>query len=289
MPTGTSVVDICDNLGFCSGVERVIALAQGFFDHNEKHDLFVTGDIVHNPSVMDSLESRGLKRIVPGLLPANQTILLQAHGIPPELENALRLRGNRIIDGLCPILKHNFEGFKKTAEDGYHFFLFGDSRHPEIEAIKGILKDTEVFSTIDELRNLLRSSSAGRKIALISQSTKPVKEYKESASLIIDHLVPSQLFQMHFSICEWTIRREEEIALKAPNYSCVLIVGGKHSANTKKLFSIAQEKCKRVFWINNPQEAQTLKEDIRHYPSILIGGGTSTPISDIVDIKALFL
>jgi len=285
----TRKVVVCGFSGFCSGVERAIRLAEGFLGERPGQELYVTGDIVHNAGVMRRLSGLGLRRIEADRLPVGKTVLIQAHGISPNLEEALLKSRNLIINGTCPILRQNFNRFCRSEKQGFRFFLFGDRAHPEVEAIQGLLRDVIVFRNPEELFDISPCDLAVEKVALISQSTKPVDEYRRSAMILIQRLKPKQLFQMHFSICDATILREEEIKEKAPLFSVVFIVGGKHSANTEKLALLAKERCNSVFWVESVQEAKERLPSISEADAILIGGGTSTPIQDIKAIEALFL
>jgi len=285
----TQRVAVCVFSGFCSGVERAIRLAEGFLLERPGRALYVTGDIVHNTGVMQRLTSLGLKRIAGDAFPVDQTVLVQAHGISPVAEEALVKSRNQIINGTCPILRRNFNRFCRAEKQGFRFILFGDPTHPEVEAIQGLLNDVIVFRNLEELSEVSNRVLAAEKIALIAQSTKSVGAYKQSAKMLIERLKPRQLFQMHFSICDVTILREEEIKERAPLFSVVFVVGGKHSANTEKLVLLAKERCQKVFWVESVEEAKTCLPSISDTDSILIGGGTSTPLQDIKAIEALFL
>lgn len=285
----TQRVSLCVYSGFCTGVERAVRLAEGYLRERLGQELYVTGDIVHNAGVMRRLTSIGLKRIEGDAPPVGKTVLVQAHGISPSVEEVLVKNHNRIINGTCPILKANFDRFRLAEEQGFRSFLFGDRAHPEVEAIQGLLRDVVVFRDLEELSGLRNRVLTTDKIALIAQSTKPVDEYRRSAKMLVEQLKPQQLFQMHFSICAATILREEEIKEKAPLFSTVFIVGGKHSANTKKLVLLAREQCPRVHWVEDVEEARGYLALIQKSDTILIGGGASTPLQDIKAIEALFL
>lgn len=283
--TSIRKIEICKNIGFCSGVQRVIDLANDFLGVGDER-LYVTGDIVHNSGVMESLLQKGLRKMIPQDLPEHETVLLQAHGIDPSLERELQKRGNKIIDGVCPILKQNFEVFKRINDQGFQFLLLADTAHPEAMAIKGLLSKVNVFADVEELQKLTIPKDP---IALISQSTKSVSTFRKSAEVLLNALRPGQRLQIYFSICDWTIKREEEIREAAPKYECVVIVGGKNSSNTEKLFRIAKENTAQAFWIENLREAKEHFQEFEKYSALLIGSGTSTPVKDIEQIKELFL
>ncbi len=271
--------------GFCSGVKRCVSFVEKECKNNKT--VYAFGELLHNDQEISRLEKMGLKVIkdVEEIEKASGvSVIIRTHGIEKyNLEKILNLSKNiNVIDGTCPIVKKNQNIVEKYSKQNYNFIIYGDSNHPEIKALLSYIpKDKRfvVISSLDDVKNI--NFSSDDKIILLAQTTKPIEEYKEIIERLNNKYKNIKVFD---TICKETILREKETEEISKKVETVIVVGGKNSANTKKLASIAKKYNNNVFVINSDDELETKYFD--KYSSIGIVSGASTPywlIQKIID------
>ena len=274
-----------EHIGFCSGVDRAISLAVDVLKKTDS--LYVTGDLVHNAMVMDELFSKGLKIIDEQSLPANATVMIQAHGASPDLIERLAEKGNRIVDGTCPIVKKSFDICRSCSELLYEIIVYGNSNHPEMRALKGIVHKALIINDLDALKVCVRKIIDTRKknFALCAQTTKPLGQFSEFSAYISSQLKQFQHLIVYNTICDATTRREEEIKRLAFSNDCVIVVGGVKSSNTRKLYDIAKANTVNAHLIHSVKDLDAIKGTLFQSDTCLIASGTSTPMKQVEAVE----
>lgn len=262
---------VAENAGFCPGVnlaiEKVIELAS-----KNKKKIFTLGQIIHNNNVIQELEKRGIKAIddIEEIDdPQNSILLIRAHGIPPELENKIKEKNIEYIDATCPLVKNVHRIIKLYREKGYRTLIFGDKNHAEVIGLIGYAgSDCIVISSIKEAETL----PPLEKINLVSQTTQ-----EEDIFLKVAEVLSKKAKELIISntICEPTKNRQKETKIFAANSDLVIVVGGKHSANTKRLYDICNNLSKKAVLVEN--ESEITRDLFTNVESIFITAGASTP------------
>ncbi|AKI96777.1 4-hydroxy-3-methylbut-2-enyl diphosphate reductase [Kosmotoga pacifica] len=265
--------------GFCYGVNRAVTTCERLLKSGVT--LYSQGELVHNEEVVKHLRKLGLKVLNNGKFPLKpeqgSAVVIRAHGVPPNIESALKKSFERVIDLTCPIVYNVFRLAEKLEKQGKLLVIFGRKDHAEVNALCGRVKNyvivepgydpSTVYSTI--------LKKATKRIALISQTTMDHREFMDFAEQV--KLVVDLEVEIFDTICNVTVKREEEARELATRCAAVVVVGGKHSSNTKKLVTIVEKSGKPAFHVRSPEELPPLQE----FESVGIISGTSTPYTQI--------
>lgn len=266
------------NIGFCFGVERAVKTVEDLLSREE--DVYVTGDLIHNEEEMARLEKMGLKTLNvkekwPDL--SNSTVVIRAHGVPVQILRSLEKSAKMVVDATCPVVSGVGRLLQDERENGFEVFLYGRERHAEVEYLK---------STVDHLKVLnwqdFKISFSAKKIALFSQTTMDIDGFKKMAKAFLNSMYSFSTFHIHNTICSVTMEREEEVKRLSKANDLCLIVGGRKSSNTKKLYEIAKKLNENAHMILNASEIQ--KSWFNSVKSVGICSGTSTPSRTIENI-----
>jgi len=216
--------------GFCFGVKRAMSLIEEGIGDGEK-TIYSIGDVIHNPQAVDALRSKG---VIPvrsmDEMSAGDTLIIRAHGVMPDLIEEARKRGINLIDTTCPFVQKSQEYVRQMADEERKVIIIGDSIHPEVRAISGQAgPDPIIISTMAEAESVGAIDRAG----VVIQTTFS----REKAMRIIDKLEKSiDDLRVHDTICQATVLRREATLDLAISVDIVLVVGGKGSSNTKRLY-----------------------------------------------------
>ncbi len=271
-------IEMARNIGFCFGVERAVKTVESLL--STKEDVYVTGDLIHNEEEMARLEKMGLKSFDvnekwPNL--SNSTVVIRAHGIPVQILKSLEKNAKRVVDATCPVVSGVARLLQHERESGFEVFLYGREGHAEVEYLK---------STVDRLKVLNWQNSkiffSTGKIALFSQTTMDIDGFKKMAKAFLNSTDSFSTFHIHNTICSVTTEREEEVKSLSKTSDLCLIIGGRKSSNTKKLYEIAKRLNENAHMILNASEIQ--ENWFNSVKSVGICSGTSTPSRTIESI-----
>lgn len=270
--------------GFCYGVKRAVDGTKEILKQNKEKITYCLGEIVHNKDVIDSLEKQGLK-FIDNISEAKGTTIIRAHGIEKSIYEKAEKSNINIKDFTCPnVIKiHNIA--EEYAKKGYYIFLTGSKKHPEnIGTISFcgnkysiIEKEDDIFEAIKKLEN-----SKINKLLLISQTTYSLEKFEKTKGIIQNSISENIEFVVKNTICASTKIRQNETEKIAKQVDCIIIIGGKNSSNTKKLFEIAEKNCKNAICIENATELDI--EMIKGVKKLGIMAGASTPKQSIDDV-----
>lgn len=236
---------------------------------------------------MDDLSEKGLKVIDLKRLPEKSTVMIQAHGASPTLIRELTIMGNQIVDGTCPIVKRSFDICQKCAQSDYQMIVFGQLKHPEMMALKGIVSDALIFNNLDDLQKHLTANVENNKLnfALCAQTTKPLKKFSEFSAYLSTQLKQFQHLIVYNTICDATTHREAEIKRLASDNNCVIVVGGVKSSNTRKLYDIAKIQNSNTHLVHSLSDLDAIKKNIFQSETCVIASGTSTPMRQVEAVE----
>ena len=266
----SKTVKIAEKAGFCFGVSRAVRIAQEGIDSGKK--IATLGPIIHNSAVVESFNRQGA-RIIESPQDARQgeTVIIRSHGIKKSEQEALEKNGIDFIDATCPFVKkiHNIvsEAYKKD----YDIIIIGDKNHPEVIGINGWCENSAtVIESEEQAENLAFQDE--KNTYIVAQTTFERELWKKITKIIKNTCQSAIVFD---TICSATNERQKYAAELAKESDVFVVVGGRHSSNTKKLYQIAAPLSKHVFLV---EEAGELPKDIMSLgDSFGITAGASTP------------
>ena len=263
-------ITIASSAGFCPGVknaiERVLQLAE-----KGKKPVYTVGPLIHNKQVTQMLEKKDIFTINNLNEAANKqgVLVIRAHGITPEFQKQVFDTGLEVIDCTCPLVKRAHNIIDEFAKKGYYTVIIGDAEHAEVIGLLGYTQGRGiVVADAEEAKKL----PAYDKVNVVAQTTQKEQTFFEAAEVIKQK---SKICQISNTICTPTKQRQKETLELAKNADLVIVVGGKHSANTARLAKLCSELCKKVLHVETAEETQ--KQDVIEAENILITAGASTP------------
>ena len=274
-------VILADVLGYCMGVRRAIDGAYKSLEENPDKKVYSLGPLIHNQTALDSLSEKGLKVLrEPSIdeLPENSVVVIRAHGIPPVTMNRLLKRKCNVINATCPRVLASQNNAKKYAELGYSVILAGDKNHGEVVGIAGFAG--EKFFLVENAYDAgnLPDFDEEEKAVLLCQTTFSLEEFSKIADVLSSKIKNLKVMN---TICPATKERQEALQKLCPEVEGVLVVGGKNSANTKRLLQIAEENSGRASLIETAAE---IPSDFFELETVGITAGASTPDSVIRNV-----
>lgn len=270
-------ITIASSAGFCPGVknaiERVLQLS-----NTGKKPVYTVGPLIHNKQVTQMLESKDIFTINNLSEATNKKgiLVIRAHGITPEYQKQVLATGLEVVDCTCPLVKRAHNIINEYAQKGYYTVIIGDAEHAEVIGLLGYTQGRGIVVADAEEAKKLPSYD---KVNVVAQTTQKEQTFFEAAEIIKQK---SKICQISNTICTPTKQRQKETLELAKNADLVIVVGGKHSANTARLAKLCSELCKKVLHVEIAEE--TTKEDLINAKNILITAGASTPNWIIEDV-----
>ena len=266
--------------GFCFGVSLAVNAAYAYTDGSA----FMYGEVVHNPTVVNDLQNKGLHLIhhldeIQGVDRAK--VLIRAHGVSKATVEAISSHGIEVIDKTCPRVKKIHHIVENASMRGLDAIIVGTPKHPEVKGIIGWVQTKSVLlHTLEDAKRIIphtNFSSCG--VCMVSQTTHNQKKYEEIYAYC-SSIIPN--IEFHNTICNATANRQNEVRRLAHLVDGFIIVGGKTSSNVTKLYEIALETCSQTQHIETARELDLSK--ISGVNLLAIVGGASTPESSVRDV-----
>ncbi|MDY5025923.1 MAG: 4-hydroxy-3-methylbut-2-enyl diphosphate reductase [Oliverpabstia sp.] len=278
---GERVIKTAKTAGFCFGVKRAVEKVYEQVELGKKN-VYTYGPIIHNEEVVSDLEAKGvsvlenradLEAIEKG------TVVIRSHGVPRDIYQLIEEKGLECVDATCPFVRKIHRIVEKESKNGCHIVIIGNDNHPEVEGIKGWCQGpVTVISTEEEAENLEIFDE--KKVCIVSQTTFNYNKFKDLVEILekkrYDRIVLN-------TICSATEERQLEARQIACEADTMIVIGGRHSSNTQKLYEICRKECKNTYYI------QTLVDlDTRPFQCIGCVGitaGASTPNNIIEEVQ----
>ena len=274
-------IKVAKSAGFCFGVDRAVKLV---YEEIEKGGKVATyGPIIHNTNVVNEIEAKGV-RIVNKLsdLQNDERLILRSHGVGKNIYDELKEMGNEYIDATCPFVARIHKIVREQSEKGKIVLIAGDREHPEVDAIvKHCPGECYVFADEEELKEIFQKNYGflKKKVAIVAQTTYNIIVWNKCIDIIPDTLKDvTEIFQ---TICNATSDRQTAAIELARRSDVMIVIGGKHSSNTIKLFSVCSKYC-RTYHIENSDELYDI--DLSGASDIGITAGASTPAYIIKEV-----
>ena len=295
-------VEIEKHSGFCGGVIRAIGRAEKFLEESPGKTLYSLGDIVHNEAELRRLGEKGLVTInKDGLMnipdPSSETLLIRAHGEPPQTYSLAQKLGLTVIDCTCPVVlklqKSIREAYERVKPAGGQIVIFGKIGHAEVLGLLGQVGGDAVV--IENMQMLLSAIGDGsirtdRPLEIFSQTTKSPVEYSEICKVLSEALRQTQRpmkvdetdttsspagLTIHNTICSQVASRHDELAEFALRHDVIVFVSGASSSNGKVLFDLCKSRNPDTYHISEPSELES--DWFSDGDKVGVCGATSTP------------
>lgn len=256
-------------LGFCMGVKRAVSSAEEALSLNKK--VFTLGPLIHNPSVLNTLTERGVQILSKdnmSLLDENSIVVIRAHGTSPDIIEKLNSTKATIVNSTCPRVSLSQKRAAEWSEKGYMVIIAGDKNHGEVSGICGYSSNASVvIQNEDEAKKL----EVPEKSILLSQTTFSPAIFLNIQKILEEKNKNLVVFN---SICSATYERQNALRNLEGKVDGILVIGGKLSANTRRLFEIAQSICNKSALIEGADE---IPEEFYGLEKVGITAGASTP------------
>ena len=273
--------------GFCYGVERAVEGAtQEITKAKEKDSIYCLGEIVHNKQVIRKLETLGIK-CIEKIEEAKGKVLIRAHGVPKEVYDLAKEKNIKIQDYTCPNVLKVHKIAEKFSKDGYFIFLLGAKSHPEnLGTLSHCGKDYYIFEREEDVPKAIEvfEKTEKKKLLLISQTTFSLERFHKIEENLRNEIKKDITFVVKNTICRTTELRQKETEELSKKVDTMIIIGGKNSSNTKKIYEIAKKNCSNTILIETAQELE--KKEMGEKIGIM--AGASTPKESIEDTLEFF-
>ncbi len=276
-------ITVAETAGFCFGVDRAVNLVYKMIEENKK--VCTLGPIIHNPQVIEDLESKGVRIVSsPEEVPDDYEVIIRAHGVTKDVVNKLDELNIKYTDATCPYVLKIHKLIKQHSREDNIVLIAGDSAHPEVCGFRSHCQGKSyVFKDEKELKDILENISEieNSEIVFVSQTTFSVKEWKKCAKIIQKLCTNSKSFD---TICRATQNRQEEASELSQNVDTMLVIGGNFSSNTVKLKKVCEENC-RTYLIERVEDLKFV--DFTGSEKIGITAGASTPARIIKEVEVI--
>lgn len=268
-------------LGFCFGVRRAVELAEKALIESNGNTVYSLGPLIHNETALKTLGEKGLQTIEEeniNTIPNNSTVIIRAHGVSLEVISILENKNCKIIDATCPRVKASQKMVEKYTYNNDYVVLTGDKNHGEVIGIQGYAgKNFTVIQNYEEAENFTLPNE--NNIILLSQTTYSPTEFSKIEALFQKRFTNIAVMN---TICPATNERQNALLELCSQVDGILVIGGKNSANTKRLYQTAAANCKNAVHI---QSAADIPENFFHLSKIGITAGASTPDQIIESVE----
>jgi 4-hydroxy-3-methylbut-2-enyl diphosphate reductase len=258
-------IRLAKSYGFCFGVKRAIEIAES------SKNATTMGPLIHNREEINRLKENFSVTTAHDMseIGDEKRVIIRTHGIVKDDLETLKNSGKEIIDATCPFVTKPQDIVREMSEVGYKIIIFGDKEHPEVKGVRSYAKNSAlVILSVEELQNV----ALGPKVAIVSQTTRKVSEFKKIVDFLVERVSEVRVFN---TICNATFENQDAVRELSKEADVMVIIGGKNSSNTKQLFTISQENCADSYLVENENEIE--KEWFLDKKECGITAGASTP------------
>ena len=258
------------NSGFCFGVDRAVNEAFNIVRPGSK--IYTLGPLIHNKDVarelsLKDIDELNIKDI--DTLKENDTVIIRTHGVSMEVYDELKAKKVEIIDLTCPYVINIQKKVKEYHEKGYKIIILGDATHPEVIGINGYCRNTAYITQAGDLDFPMKG-----RFCVVAQTTEKLENW---VRLITNISKTAKEFIAFNTICKATEDRQKSAEEISKEVDAMIVIGGKTSSNTTKLYEICLNNCALTFHIENAKDLGPIREKIKNAVKVGITAGASTP------------
>lgn len=264
-------VKLAKRTGFCFGVKRAVSMAEDALKNNRRA-ICSLGSIIHNREVVEDLSKKGL-RVVGDIRDISEgAVVISSHGLSPKIASRLAKKGLEIIDTTCPFVLKAQDIARRLSDEGYTVLIVGDANHPEVKALVDFVPK-KAFVVKDKFEAASLKLKKNERLSIISQTTQSTGNFRDCIKAI-RKLGPKEI-KIFNTICNDAEERQKDARALARKVDLMLVVGGRHSANTKRLLEVCRPILKKTHLVETEKD---LKEGwFKRGRAIGIASGASTP------------
>ncbi len=276
-------VKLAKSAGFCFGVKRAVDTVNSEIAKATNKKIYTYGPIIHNEEVVNEFKAQGVDVIEEGMdLSGIQpgTVIIRSHGVSREVQNNLMNSGFDVVDATCPFVKKIHRLVDEHSAAGYYILVVGNPSHPEVEGIVGWINgdDYKVISNDSNLSFL--ENVKERKICMVSQTTYNHRKFQDLVEIITEKGYDILVLN---TICNATEERQVEASEISKEVDAMIVIGGKKSSNTQKLFEICKRECEDTYYIQTKDDLDL--SVLQSIDNVGITAGASTPNKIIEEVQ----
>lgn len=276
-------VILAKSAGFCFGVKRAVDMVYEKLEHNEGKPIYTYGPIIHNEEVVADLERKGV-RVVEKLEDLEQLpggiVINRSHGVSKEIYDRMLASGHEVVDATCPFVKRIHRIVEQESRAGKHIVIIGNPGHPEVEGIRGwSVSPVTILENPEEAQEV--SLPENQETCIVSQTTFNYNKFQELVEIVKKRGYNGSVVN---TICNATEERQTEAKEIAAKVDVMIVIGGRHSSNSRKLYEICREECPETHFIQTLDDLklEPPKKAVRLFG---ITAGASTPNNIIEEVQ----
>ena len=280
-------VILAEHAGFCFGVRRAVDTVYEQIEKKKEdgRPIYTFGPIIHNEEVVRDLQERGVK-VISSLADAEAiseaergTVIIRSHGVERRVCESLKDLGFEVVDATCPFVKRIHTTVEKESEAGKSIVIVGNAGHPEVEGIRGwSCRSVYIIESVEEAEEF--ACKEGEKLCIVSQTTFNYKKFQDVVEILKERGYNGSVVN---TVCNATEVRQAEARELAARVDVMIVIGGTHSSNTKKLYEICRQECEMTYYIQTLDDLHLrLPESVR---LVGITAGASTPNNIIEEVQ----
>ncbi len=272
---------VAESAGFCFGVRRSVEMAESVLARFGS--CLSYGELIHNDDVVSALQEKGMRVITsPSEAGCGDRVIIRAHGVSRSVIDSLEAAGAEVVDATCPRVKHIHRIVSRAAEEGQYVLVIGMRNHPEVEAICGWCGACSVIESEEEASAWaqLHPDLVDHPICVVVQTTQTQRFFKNCVNSLKKRCTNLQIFD---TMCFATFTRQNEAAELASQCDAMVVIGGKHSANSLHLAQICQEACPNVQFVERAAGLDLVK--LAGCETVGLTAGASTPSWIIKEVR----
>lgn len=274
-------ITLAKTAGFCFGVNRAVNMVYSLLENGKK--VSTLGPIIHNPQLVEQLKNKGVKTVLsPDECENGNVLVIRSHGVPESVFNNAVNRGIEVADATCPFVAKIHNIVSVNSKKGDVILVAGDSKHHEVIGILGYIKgEYYTFSSTSELEEILKNNGnfKNKSVCAVSQTTFNKKTFEKCCKILKKVCTNAQIFD---TICNATSVRQQEAEELSRVNDVMIVIGGRHSSNTAKLFDVCSSFCKNTYLIETAAELR--RDFFNGAKSVGVVAGASTPAGIIKEV-----
>ena len=274
-------VKVAEHAGFCFGVRRAVDKVYELIESQEK-PIYTLGPIIHNESVVGDLEAMGVK-VIENIEQLHSVrdgvVVIRSHGVGRAVYELMESLGLSYVDVTCPNVLKIHKIVERESKAGKNIVIIGNAKHPEVEGICGwSVSKPVVIETVEEAEEY--QAMNGNPVCIVSQTTFNYNKFKDLVEILEKKRYDNNVLN---TICNATEDRQRETKQIAKEVDTMLVIGGKHSSNTQKLYEISKCECGNTYYIQSPVDLDS--EMFQSSSCVGITAGASTPNKIIEEVQ----
>ena len=274
-------VKVAEHAGFCFGVRRAVDKVYELIESQEK-PIYTLGPIIHNESVVGDLEAKGVK-VIENIEQLHSVrdgvVVIRSHGVGRAVYELMESLGLSYVDVTCPNVLKIHKIVERESKAGKNIVIIGNAKHPEVEGICGwSVSKPVVIETVEEAEEY--QAMNGNPVCIVSQTTFNYNKFKDLVEILEKKRYDNNVLN---TICNATEDRQRETKQIAKEVDTMLVIGGKHSSNTQKLYEISKCECGNTYDIQSPVDLDS--EMFQSSSCVGITAGASTPNKIIEEVQ----